>query len=940
MLKDILKDEAKGPGSQVPRATESRIPETPMWLASPCPAENMVPGWNPILLEEEIEGDHTPSANAADAADVANAADVLDALDALDAADAADVEIDASPTGYTPTLEAAECNEQHEEEVISDAGWTPVEADVSPDVGRANEAPAAEIDAEIDAMAPAAEIDAEIDAMVPQTPAVEDPECHQSEAIPADAEENDGAVCVALSSRSASEVPSDLTARSLAAQQMAWQAATEVHQRLYSLQQELDDVEDTPSSGSTIAACCAAELLLKVSEHLVGDMRDRTIRRGRRRRHDTGHTGHGRRHRGRRRAPSHGRRRGRRRRGGRHGRRRRRKASQERPASEKEESDAESAGSAEESEEAGSEEASKSEDEKDASDKENEEEALKTARTAVSDAEAEVQAAQSAVANAEMKLLTAELEADETVSKQVVAAGLQARIDLDEQLRVVKEDSETSREEAMQKALADLQAIRDEKIADAHREFEEDLEKAKGRIQQEVARAMAEEEARLKEESAASVAKAKDEIFKEAVPAAQREAKEAAQKSRRRLQAARPRCAVVEHRAMAAMLRAAWVATLCRVVLAHPSSMTCNYNCMAQYTPGSTFGLMYVPTIGATSGDTCKITTDIPQDGYAPDVSYTVTVTSLVPLAQKVTASSGLFSGSTSSNAGTKETSHSHTWTAPSSLSGSVSFRALCGDSQEMWYATEVSANIGSGPFTTATTSTTESTAAASSADVLPLGVEIGPSVHLFAEVQGNSVDVQALGSELASPWHNRGLRHIATGQIENTVRLVRALRNLSSSLLSAETSRAAEKGRSRPQAGREAPPPPPPPPVKEQERSSESESQDSEEDDRETGTTAPKSKPAKPRREDRDQEEDRRRKSPARAETPERRDEAERKEKKKKKKDKDRTRRGNRAGRNHQRLHRALENPDVPLHRKRPAQYWDSHHSQGIWPGARRDRR
>lgn len=108
-------------------------------------------------------------------------------------------------------------------------------------------------------------------------------------------------------------------------------------------------------------------------------------------------------------------------------------------------------------------------------------------------------------------------------SREVVAAGLQARIDLDEQpkpclpplvmvadvavaargsfprLRVVKEDSETSREEAMQKALADLQAdlgsrqgqqgprmprwsqaIRDEKIADAHREFEEDLEKAGG----------------------------------------------------------------------------------------------------------------------------------------------------------------------------------------------------------------------------------------------------------------------------------------------------------------------------------------------------------------------------------------------------------------------------------------------------------------------------
>ena len=43
-LKDLLKDEAKGRGSQVPRATEIRIPETPFWLGSRCP-ENMVPGW-------------------------------------------------------------------------------------------------------------------------------------------------------------------------------------------------------------------------------------------------------------------------------------------------------------------------------------------------------------------------------------------------------------------------------------------------------------------------------------------------------------------------------------------------------------------------------------------------------------------------------------------------------------------------------------------------------------------------------------------------------------------------------------------------------------------------------------------------------------------------------------------------------------------------------
>ena len=60
----------------------------------------------------------------------------------------------------------------------------------------------------------------------------------------------------------------------------------------------------------------------------------------------------------------------------------------------------------------------------------------------------------------------------------------------------------------------------------------------------------------------------------------------------------------------------------------------------------------------------------------------------------------------------------------------------------------------------------------------------------------------------------------------------------------------------------------------------------------------------------------------------------------KKRKKDSDRTRRGNRAGRNHQRLYRALENPDQPLHRKRPASYWDNQHSQGHRAHDRHDRR
>eukprot|EP00434_Breviolum_minutum_P013743 symbB.v1.2.012120.t1/scaffold830.1/size159233/13 len=194
------------------------------------------------------------------------------------------------------------------------------------------------------------------------------------------------------------------------------------------------------------------------------------------------------------------------------------------------------------------------------------------------------------------------------------------------------------------------------------------------------------------------------------------------------------------------MVRCAVVFTALYHAVAWPGSLQCNYDCMAQYTPGSAFGQMYVANIGATSGDTCKITTNIPQDGYAPDSSYTVTITSLVPLAQKLTSSSGRFGSLTSTNAGTKETSHSHVWTSPSDLSGSVSFRALCGDSQEMWYAAEVSANIGAGPFTT-TTTTSGSTTTSVASNELPLGVAIGTNVHMYAEVSDDSVDIQVTGA-------------------------------------------------------------------------------------------------------------------------------------------------------------------------------------------------
>lgn len=214
----------------------------------------------------------------------------------------------------------------------------------------------------------------------------------------------------------------------------------------------------------------------------------------------------------------------------------------------------------------------------------------------------------------------------------------------------------------------------------------------------------------------------------------------------------------------------------------------------------------------------------------------------------------------------------------------------------------------------------------------------------------------EALASELAAPWHSRALRHLVTDQVEGLVRSVRALRNFSSSLKSAEASRAADRGRSDrpgPSAPRQAPPPPPPPPpVKEQPESSSGYESPSgeEEEERAPAATAAKSKPSRPDREAGEAErEEEKKPSPTRPRSPpgpppreasvEREDRREG-EKKKKKKDKDRTRRGNRAGRNHQRLYRALENPDQPLHRKRPASYWDEHHSLGHRASERQDRR
>eukprot|EP00435_Cladocopium_sp_Y103_P006140 s175_g1.t8 len=120
----------------------------------------------------------------------------------------------------------------------------------------------------------------------------------------------------------------------------------------------------------------------------------------------------------------------------------------------------------------------------------------------------------------------------------------------------------------------------------------------------------------------------------------------------------------------------------------YPSSMQCDFACMANYGPGASFGYMGIATMGATSGATCAIATDVPTEG-------------------------GDIGGSTEVNTISKVTSESYTWTAPSCDSSSTaSFRAFCGAGgsiDEMWYAEEVSVSCAAtttGTMTSTGTST------------------------------------------------------------------------------------------------------------------------------------------------------------------------------------------------------------------------------------------
>ena len=145
---------------------------------------------------------------------------------------------------------------------------------------------------------------------------------------------------------------------------------------------------------------------------------------------------------------------------------------------------------------------------------------------------------------------------------------------------------------------------------------------------------------------------------------------------------------------------------------AYPGSMSCDFTCMGGYTPGSSFGFMGIANIGATSGDTCKIATDVPSEGYTAGGSYMVTVTSTTALAQKLVSNGGTFSNGMVSDNSPKSTSKQHAWTAPSS--GDVTFRALCGAGgtiDEMWYAQEVMVSLSTTTVTSTATSTATATA-------------------------------------------------------------------------------------------------------------------------------------------------------------------------------------------------------------------------------------
>ena len=188
---------------------------------------------------------------------------------------------------------------------------------------------------------------------------------------------------------------------------------------------------------------------------------------------------------------------------------------------------------------------------------------------------------------------------------------------------------------------------------------------------------------------------------------------------------------------------------------------------------------------------------------------------------------------------------------------------------------------------------------------------------------------VESLQVELSAHWHSPGLRKVANEQALAAARAVRALRLASSSLQSAGDNRAALPRRSgasahrEPEPRRSLPPPPAPPAkveTKEVEESSEEEEAEDDTEEEVHPSASAKSKPvqrppepAQPPRH-RDHSRDRRRREDDHHST---------KEEKKSKKRKRHTR-GNRAGSKHSRLHRTLDRPETPVHRRLSSSFLD----------------
>lgn len=211
----------------------------------------------------------------------------------------------------------------------------------------------------------------------------------------------------------------------------------------------------------------------------------------------------------------------------------------------------------------------------------------------------------------------------------------------------------------------------------------------------------------------------------------------------------------------------------------------------------------------------------------------------------------------------------------------------------------------------------------------------------------------EALSGELAAPWHSPALRAFASELVIGCVKSVRALRGISSSLHSAGTRRAAvESNRSgspapiaRPPGTRPLLPPPPPVPVKEQPEASsyeEESEEECEEDEPVTGAVA-KAPPAVPRTSSaRSPHRDRGlRLTGARSPHREREHHRQREHSdgggehsKRKRKNK----RGNRAGRKHPRVYRALEDASTRVHRRTPGTLYNQAPERSSRAGGRRD--